>query len=391
MKRILVLDPYLPTLGGGEKHMVYLCKFIEDYFNKNVQIDILVFNYNDINVNDANYITMDKVCNQYGLKLERTYIRKIEPDQPADDRAIEQISKEYDLFINFEIFSRCCNKASKSIYFCMFPPITFTQQYSGQGAIKKLRAKYKDWRFRHSYDLFETNSAYSNYWLHSFWGNVDSRIGFPPCFSETDIHGRYDEALKKNIIISVGRFFVDGHNKKQLEMAGMFANNYDVFSSYEYHLVGQISNYPKDQAYMQQIKDIAKRCPNIIIHENCRYSELVELYKSAKIFWHATGLGIDGEREPEKMEHFGMTTVEAMSFGVVPVVINKGGQKEIVEEDKNGYHWDTLDECVKKTKKIIDDDGKRRKMAAQSVKRATLFSIEVFNKVNKEIFDGLQV
>lgn len=31
MKKVLVLNPYLPTMGGGEKHMGYLCKFIEDY------------------------------------------------------------------------------------------------------------------------------------------------------------------------------------------------------------------------------------------------------------------------------------------------------------------------------------------------------------------------
>jgi len=28
--KVLILNPYLPTLGGGEKHMGYLCQFIEE-------------------------------------------------------------------------------------------------------------------------------------------------------------------------------------------------------------------------------------------------------------------------------------------------------------------------------------------------------------------------
>ena len=31
IKKVLVLNPYIPTLGGGEKHMGYMCQFIEKY------------------------------------------------------------------------------------------------------------------------------------------------------------------------------------------------------------------------------------------------------------------------------------------------------------------------------------------------------------------------
>ena len=30
-KKICVLNPYIPTLGGGEKHMGHLIQFMEDY------------------------------------------------------------------------------------------------------------------------------------------------------------------------------------------------------------------------------------------------------------------------------------------------------------------------------------------------------------------------
>ena len=58
--KVAVLNPYVPTLGGGEKHMGYLCQFIEEYL-KNVKIDIIVCDYNEINVYDENYVTIDDI------------------------------------------------------------------------------------------------------------------------------------------------------------------------------------------------------------------------------------------------------------------------------------------------------------------------------------------
>jgi hypothetical protein len=58
--------------------------------------------------------------------------------------------------------------------------------------------------------------------------------------------------------------------------------------------------------------------------------------------WHATGYGFDAEQYPAKQEHFGMTTVEAMSAGAVPVVLNTGGQREIVTHGDDGFLWGEL-------------------------------------------------
>ena len=56
---------------------------------------------------------------------------------------------------------------------------------------------------------------------------------------------------------------------------------------------------------------------------------------------------------PEKQEHFGITTVEAMSTGAIPVVINTAGQSEIIENNKNGYLWSNPEELIKYTKESI--------------------------------------
>lgn len=56
---------------------------------------------------------------------------------------------------------------------------------------------------------------------------------------------------------------------------------------------------------------------------------------------HAKGLFVDEEKSSDLLEHFGITTVETMSAGCVPIVINRG-QPEIVKEG-TGYVWYTLE------------------------------------------------
>ena len=55
-----------------------------------------------------------------------------------------------------------------------------------------------------------------------------------------------------------------------------------------------------------------------------------------------------------------------MAAGCVPVVINKGGQPEIVEHGVSGFVWETLDELRDYTTRLIHDDALRAKMAEVS-------------------------
>ena len=71
-KKVLFINPYIPTLGGGEKHMAYMCQFVEKYYNYDVDIDILVHDYNNIKVDDDNYVTIEDINNQFGLELKCT-------------------------------------------------------------------------------------------------------------------------------------------------------------------------------------------------------------------------------------------------------------------------------------------------------------------------------
>ncbi len=110
---------------------------------------------------------------------------------------------------------------------------------------------------------------------------------------------------------------------------------------------------------------------------NLERSRLRQLYAQAKIFWHAAGYG-ECEERPELSEHFGMATVEAMSAGCIPVVINKGGQPEIVEHGVSGFLWNSLEELKEYTGLLMRDEQLRARMEEAALARAALFSRERF-------------
>jgi glycosyltransferase involved in cell wall biosynthesis len=97
-------------------------------------------------------------------------------------------------------------------------------------------------------------------------------------------------------------------------------------------------------------------------------------------------LGEDENQHPERMEHFGITTAEAMSAGCVPVVINKGGQTEIVRHGVDGFLWNTVQELKEYTVRLINDNALQGKMGEESVARSQDFSMEKFEQRVKQVF-----
>src|SRR5690606_1999397 len=142
---------------------------------------------------------------------------------------------------------------------------------------------------------------------------------------------------------------------------------------------------PEHRAYLDQIRDEAAGLP-VVLHPDASGAELRDLYGRASIFWHAAGLGEDPQRHPDRFEHFGITTVEAMSAGAVPVVIDAAGQVEIVEHGASGYRFAGLDDLVAHTERLIADDAWRATLSAAAEHRARDFGWDAFvDRVRREV------
>lgn len=233
----------------------------------------------------------------------------------------------------------------------------------------------------HSYSKVVANSRYTAGWVDRWWG-VEAEVLSPP----VTMQGRRE---KRHMILAVGRFFdsESGHSKKQLELVHAFRRLLERgVQGWELHLVGGCST--RDRAYLERVRFAAGDAP-VELHVNASGAELRELYSSAAIYWHASGLGEDPERHPDRLEHFGITTVEAMSAGAVPIVIGLAGQQEVVAHGRTGFLFSTVGELVELTELVIADERLRQRLGEAASAAATAYGAEVFDERVRGLVEGL--
>jgi glycosyltransferase involved in cell wall biosynthesis len=145
----------------------------------------------------------------------------------------------------------------------------------------------------------------------------------------------------------------------------------------ELHLVGNVDPGSPDQNFVEQLQR-ASESYRVRISPRLPFDALRREYQAASVYWHATGYGCDPEREPIKQEHFGMTIVEAMSAGAVPLAYNRGGPREIIASGVNGFLWNDPDELVAQTRRLLEDSALREAMAARAVSDSRKFGVGEF-------------
>ena len=90
------------------------------------------------------------------------------------------------------------------------------------------------------------------------------------------------------------------------------------------------------------------------------------------------GYGVDEEREPRLMEHFGMVAAEAMAAGAVPVVFDGGGLREIVDHGRTGFLWKTTDDLAAQTLTLLRDEGLQATLRTNALAESKRYSTEMF-------------
>ncbi len=392
VKRIAVLNPYLPLLGGGEKYMGHVCQFLEGRY-PDAHIDIVV---DDHHHEPVGHDGIDDLNKRFGLDLKRTTSRKIRLEEESSERewlknqsAVARVTREYDIFINNMFLSRHAGKAKKNVYICMFPPRPLAKENHDGTPVAKTTSHIIDRMFVRSYDKVITISNFADRWTKEYLKGIrDSVVVPPPGLSEKGAQNNYEENRKEDRILGVGRFFVGAHNKKQLEMVQLYLSSRGKLNEYELHLVGSLAGNKRDIAYVDKIKAMIKN-EKVFLHINAPFGLLTDMYRKAKIFWHATGFNEDANGTPEKMEHFGIATVEAMGYGAVPVAIHEGAQPEIVQDGESGFLWGSESDWIGQTVRLIQDQALRVRLANAASLRSREFSIERFYESLRAVFDTI--
>lgn len=355
MKKALIYDPYLDTLGGGERYVLTFALALES------------FGYSvDIAWKDETILT--SAHKRFNLKLKHTQVCP----ECFDDLSLSagllrryQKTKEYDLVF-------WISDGSLPYLFGKKNYLHFQVPFSKIGG-NPLNTLLKTLQI----NRFIFNSNFTAKVISRQLQFISSDILFPPIDVDSFIPGK-----KEDVILSVARFDSPSHAKRQDVLIEVFKKLFRQRKNYRLILTGAVKGDGGND-YLSMLSKAAGKLPVELV-PNPDFNELKKLYAKAKIFWHAAGYGVNDTLEPEKVEHFGITTVEAMSAGAVPVVINRGGQGEIITSE-NGYLCDSIEEMVSSTLFLINSPEKMKQMAENSTSRSLDFSIKRFIKKVGEI------
>ena len=380
--RVGIFAPSFFVYGGGEK---YVCK-IAEILSREHDVDLITSDIserqvagalktleNQLNVNlrDVNL----KVLAIPGIVKKNAFVNRI-----INSILLSKCSKQYDLFINQrreKLFPQPAH-ASKNIMIIQVPPTKVKTSFLfGCDGLKL----FVDSNLS-TYDRIVVYSNFVKKTVEQKYGRK-AEVLYPPI----DIQSEH-RIFKERYILSVGRFFVGGHSKKQLEMIQAFkqlcADAELDKGRWEYHLVGGVLSDESSQQYKRMCEKEAEGYP-IFFHFNAQYETVRDLYSKSMLFWHATGFNEDENIHPEKMEHFGIATAEAMSFGCIPVVVGKGGQPEIVHHGLNGLLWNNIEELKESTLNLINDPKRREKLAKVAIETSRQFQTDQFEIRVKEL------
>lgn len=348
---IAVFSPYLDTKGGGERYILTVASI----FSEKHEVDMLLPTHLH-NLKPEDY--KEIISKRLGVDLSK--VNFVHAPIGQGSKTIDRyfFLKRYDLLFAVTDGSIFLASSKQNILHIQTPlDVHPSSNHWG-------RAKLKSW------NQIVYNSEFTKKHSQKNWP-LPSKVIYPPV--EID---KPTKVMKKNIILSVGRFFGYLREKKHQMLIETFAKMVEQgkIKGWDLYLVGSMGE--GDEGYVNELKALATGLP-IMILPNVAHEDLKHLYGMSKIYWHAMGFG---ETDPTKMEHFGITTVEAMAAGVVPVVIKKGGQIEVVEENKSGLFWETEAELIEQTLELVKSEPKWEKLSSGAQERAQMFSEERFKK-----------
>lgn len=352
--RALIYDPYLDTLGGGER---YCLTAAEHLLENDWQVDLP---WPDSKIKH-------KLIKRFSLNIGNINI------------------------IDFDILSK--NLLSKISFFKRYDLVFWVSDGSvpflfGKKNLVLIQAPFIGVNKKRFLNNFKFNfinqvvcySKFAKKFIDKEFG-VNSMVLYPP----VDV-ARFKPEKKENLILAVSRFEETMQAKRQNVLIEVFREMIDEgLKNWKLILIGGSLEEPKKNKFLKELKEMSQNYP-VEFLVNTSFKTLQKYYGRAKVFWHAAGFGIDGVKEPWRMEHFGMTTVEAMAAGCVPVVFGGGGLPEIVRRGA-GEKWKTKNELKRKTMRLITNEGILLKYQRKAALAAQKFSKNNFSQQFQEILN----
>ncbi len=373
--KVNIVHPNLNTCGGGERLSIAVMQAIRALHG---QFDITTFERPNLYQIIASF---GKLPVQTIMSASKVNIIESALDCPSDNKVKSKPKVKYDLTINTHCDSvpYYCNYFSKNncISYCHFPTakdhietqnLDFLKETRVQTQIKEKQASRQKSsnsnlfrRLKDSYTKLMrnttmiTNSKFSKKILLDKLG-INAQVLYPPV--DTDrfrkkvllSNNRRDTVLVlcrivpyKNIenAIAIAKILKDNNICKKMKIIG---------NLYDYDYVRR--DYYGELIEMRNSNGLE----NFITFDiNARQESVIESMCSAKAYLH-TMVG----------EAFGISTVEAISAGLVPAVPDSGGHTEFVPRR---YQFDTVHRAVDIISSAMKASNSERVKLSNSVRR----------------------
>lgn len=239
-------------------------------------------------------------------------------------------------------------------------------QFPNQRLEHGWRGLYRRWGLRR-YDTVVAYSEFAAKHVADRWGR-SAAVVHPP------VHLLEPTPAKQPVIVTVGRLGAPNGFKRHDVLLEAWRQLQPSLPGWEFIIAGAAA----DSAQLDELKAAVADVGKCRLMVDATADELAEVVQRATFYWHAAGFDRSDDR-PDLAEHFGISTVEAMSAGCVPLVYDDGGQREIVTPG-TGVRWRRVPELVAATTELANDPAKVHQMAAAAVDRAKGFGPDHFDE-----------
>lgn len=356
--RIAILHSSLNILGGGER---FCLKTIEAFKEQGWEVILAT-------VEPTNWKTLKSIWSEipkidkekpflkipvkrFGIylrilsNLQLPILRK-ESDIIFNTHGDVLVSSTDITYMHFPTFTLWNESYSK--YKSGFWKMYFTPYYHIQRMIVK----------RHIDTLLLTNSKFSRSIIKKYMKR-NALVIYPPV--NVNKYLKLNSGKREDIVITVGRF---SHEKKYENIIRIAEKLPDI----DFHIIGSVTSDLSYKYYVKIKKEIESRdLKNIYLHPNLQQKKMEDLLSSGKVYLHTM-----------INEHFGISVVEGMASGLVPVVHRSGGPwTDIVYFGKYGFGYNNIEEATYFVKKAIKEYDLLIKYVRE---RSKVFSDQVYKK-----------
>lgn len=354
-----ISSPYGLNIGGGENYLLNFARYMINYKN------CFIYMFND----EKKEIAYKTITNVLGENYYKYFIFYKYYDI---QNYVNKVDYHFDMNnFKFPGVKGCAKNINNNFYHCQFPFDTI---------------KNTDSEYINSYKNIILNSEYTNE-KYILYTNKDLDfqkiyVLYPKCFLNLNTEKYVKE---ENSFVMIGRIFDYNPNANN--------KNFDIalkyFEKLSQNNINNFYIYIIGQVYSLNMLNILKsyKITNIHFYTNISDEDKNNIFKKSKYIINMVGINRDIEQESYAYEHFGISILEGINYGCIPITINGGFPSYYIKNNESGFVFNNEDEFYNIINNIIlNDDYNKFNYEYYNI-LLNKFNKKSYNKKLKSIFD----